>query len=262
MALARVVTFDGVTDERIAQLRKEIGESGRPDEIPATEILVLHDREGQEVDHRRLLRQRGGLCEGRRRAERHAGGRYSGRPHFGHQVRRGDPDAGLASGMPAGLRTPAGRQSQHGELRAQPGDVVAVVDVDSFQCERHVPSGESVPRRGGAQITHRACRPGDAAVVVAVRIAEEADRYAEKPTQQGAGPAPCQLSFRCASKRSAPTIPGWVAARISRRWGRWSRTQAARASCWHWATAARCPRADLLPRPASARRPPAATWRG
>jgi hypothetical protein len=48
MALARVVTFDGVTDERIAQLRKEIGESGRPDEIPATEILVLHDREGQK----------------------------------------------------------------------------------------------------------------------------------------------------------------------------------------------------------------------
>jgi hypothetical protein len=28
-------------------LRKEIGEGGRPEEIPATEILVLHDAEGE-----------------------------------------------------------------------------------------------------------------------------------------------------------------------------------------------------------------------
>ena len=48
MALARVVAFDGVTDERIEQLRKEIGESGRPDEIPATEILILHDPDAQK----------------------------------------------------------------------------------------------------------------------------------------------------------------------------------------------------------------------
>lgn len=47
MSLARVVSFDGVTAERIEQLRKEIGEGGRPDEIPATEILVLHDAEGE-----------------------------------------------------------------------------------------------------------------------------------------------------------------------------------------------------------------------
>jgi hypothetical protein len=47
MALARVVSFDGVTKERIEELRREIGEQGRPDEIPATEILILHDPEGQ-----------------------------------------------------------------------------------------------------------------------------------------------------------------------------------------------------------------------
>jgi hypothetical protein len=48
MAFARVVGFDGVTTERIEHLRREIGESGRPDEIPATEIMILHDPEGEK----------------------------------------------------------------------------------------------------------------------------------------------------------------------------------------------------------------------
>jgi hypothetical protein len=48
MAFARVVSFDGVTKERIEGLRREIGEQGRPDEIPATEIMILHDPEGEK----------------------------------------------------------------------------------------------------------------------------------------------------------------------------------------------------------------------
>ena len=48
MALARVVGFDGVTKERMEQLRQEIGEGGRPDEIPATEILILHDEDAEK----------------------------------------------------------------------------------------------------------------------------------------------------------------------------------------------------------------------
>ena len=47
MAFARVVAFDGVTKERIEALRREIGEGGRPEEVPATEIMVLHDAEGE-----------------------------------------------------------------------------------------------------------------------------------------------------------------------------------------------------------------------
>jgi len=47
MALARVVGFSGVTSERIEELRKQIGEHGRPDEVPASEIMVLHDAEGK-----------------------------------------------------------------------------------------------------------------------------------------------------------------------------------------------------------------------
>ena len=43
MALARAVTFEGVDSNRMAELSKEIENDPRPDEIPATEILMLHD---------------------------------------------------------------------------------------------------------------------------------------------------------------------------------------------------------------------------
>ena len=43
MALARVVAFDGVDSERIAQMRQEMEGGERPDDIPATEVIVLHD---------------------------------------------------------------------------------------------------------------------------------------------------------------------------------------------------------------------------
>ena len=48
MALARVVSFDGVTKQRIEDLRSQIGEQGRPDEVPASEILILHDPDGEK----------------------------------------------------------------------------------------------------------------------------------------------------------------------------------------------------------------------
>jgi hypothetical protein len=47
MALARVVSFSGVDKTRIEQVKQQITEGGRPDEIPATEILILHDPEGE-----------------------------------------------------------------------------------------------------------------------------------------------------------------------------------------------------------------------
>jgi hypothetical protein len=45
MALARVVTFDGVSKDRIEQMKREMSEGDRPDDVPASEILVLHDPE-------------------------------------------------------------------------------------------------------------------------------------------------------------------------------------------------------------------------
>jgi hypothetical protein len=43
VALARVVTFDGVSKQRMEEMKREMDEGGRPDEVPASEILVLHD---------------------------------------------------------------------------------------------------------------------------------------------------------------------------------------------------------------------------
>ena len=43
MALARAVTFEGVDSQHMAELSKQIENDPRPDDIPATEILMLHD---------------------------------------------------------------------------------------------------------------------------------------------------------------------------------------------------------------------------
>jgi hypothetical protein len=48
MALARVVSFDGVTSDRIEEMRREIGEGEPPEGLPAKEIVVLHDAEGEK----------------------------------------------------------------------------------------------------------------------------------------------------------------------------------------------------------------------
>jgi hypothetical protein len=45
MALARVVTFDGVSSERMAKMQSEMQGSQRPENVPAKEMLVLHDPE-------------------------------------------------------------------------------------------------------------------------------------------------------------------------------------------------------------------------
>ena len=47
MALARVVAFDGVTQARVEELEREMREGGRPDDVPATEVVMLHDAEAE-----------------------------------------------------------------------------------------------------------------------------------------------------------------------------------------------------------------------
>jgi hypothetical protein len=43
MAFARVVSFEGVDGDRVAQVASEVENDPQPDDIPATEILMLHD---------------------------------------------------------------------------------------------------------------------------------------------------------------------------------------------------------------------------
>jgi hypothetical protein len=48
MPLARVVTFDGVSSERMAEMQREMQGNERPEGVPAQEIIVLHDPEAEK----------------------------------------------------------------------------------------------------------------------------------------------------------------------------------------------------------------------
>jgi hypothetical protein len=48
MPFARVVSFDGVDSDRIAEMQREMEGSERPPEIPAKEVVVLHDPDAEK----------------------------------------------------------------------------------------------------------------------------------------------------------------------------------------------------------------------
>ena len=48
MALARVVTFEGVDSERIAQMKQRLESGDRPADVPASEIVILHDPDAEQ----------------------------------------------------------------------------------------------------------------------------------------------------------------------------------------------------------------------
>jgi hypothetical protein len=48
MAIARVVTFEGVSKERMEELDREMREGEQPEGLAATELVVLHDAEAEK----------------------------------------------------------------------------------------------------------------------------------------------------------------------------------------------------------------------
>ena len=48
MALARVVTFDGVSQERMDELNSRMQSGEPPEGMPASELLVLHDPDAEK----------------------------------------------------------------------------------------------------------------------------------------------------------------------------------------------------------------------
>ena len=48
MALARVVTFEGVDKARMDEMDREMHEGQPPEAFPGTEIVVLHDPEAEK----------------------------------------------------------------------------------------------------------------------------------------------------------------------------------------------------------------------
>ena len=49
MALARVVAFEGVSPERIQQLTSQVESGEKPEGLPATEMILLHDADGEQA---------------------------------------------------------------------------------------------------------------------------------------------------------------------------------------------------------------------
>jgi len=47
MTLARVVTFEGVTKERIDQLKSELERGEPPEDLQVREMVMLHDPDGE-----------------------------------------------------------------------------------------------------------------------------------------------------------------------------------------------------------------------
>jgi hypothetical protein len=48
MALARVVTFEGVSKNRMDEMDREMKDGQPPEGFPGTEIVVLHDAEAEK----------------------------------------------------------------------------------------------------------------------------------------------------------------------------------------------------------------------
>lgn len=48
MGLARVVTFEGVSKDRMDEMDKEMQEGQPPEGFPAAEVVVLHDPEAEK----------------------------------------------------------------------------------------------------------------------------------------------------------------------------------------------------------------------
>ena len=48
MALARVVTFDGVSKDRMAEMDREMQDGQPPEGFPDAELIVLHDLEAEK----------------------------------------------------------------------------------------------------------------------------------------------------------------------------------------------------------------------
>jgi hypothetical protein len=48
MALARVVTFDGVSKDRMQEMQKDMESGNPPEGFPSSELIVLHDPDAEK----------------------------------------------------------------------------------------------------------------------------------------------------------------------------------------------------------------------
>ena len=49
MPFARVVSFDGVSKDRVEEIKREMEDGEQPEGVPATEVLMLHDPDADKA---------------------------------------------------------------------------------------------------------------------------------------------------------------------------------------------------------------------
>ncbi|HZO96652.1 MAG TPA: hypothetical protein VFB42_04705 [Gaiellaceae bacterium] len=87
MALARVVSFSGVSRDRIGEMEREMEGQEPPEGLDVSEMIVLHRPEADEALVLLFFENEDELPAGRRAAERDAGERHAGEARVRREVR-------------------------------------------------------------------------------------------------------------------------------------------------------------------------------
>ena len=100
--LARVVTFDGVTKERMDEMRGEMEGGDPPEGLNPKEMIALHDPESDKVLVMILFENEDDYRKGDEVLSAMSTDDTPGQPHVGHALRRRDSpdDVGTAKGAP------------------------------------------------------------------------------------------------------------------------------------------------------------------
>ena len=88
MALARVVSFDGVSSDRMAEMSSEIEGGEPPEGMPPAEIMILHDPDAERSLAIIIFDNEGDYQKAHEILDVDAGAGHAGHPHVGDEVRR------------------------------------------------------------------------------------------------------------------------------------------------------------------------------
>ena len=97
MAVARVVMFEGVSSDRMDEVKRRMSEGEPPEGMPSSELIVLHDPGTEKSLVVGLFDNEDDYRTRRRDPERDARGRHPRVAHVGHEVRRRAPHEELTS---------------------------------------------------------------------------------------------------------------------------------------------------------------------
>ena len=110
MAVARVVSFENVSKDRVEELKREMtSEEGPPEGLPATEILLLHDADAEKSVVILFFDSEADYAQGDETLNAMPSGDTPGPARLREQIRRRPPNDRLTA--PGEPRPPAANPS-------------------------------------------------------------------------------------------------------------------------------------------------------